>query len=66
MRKEGSALLKTVKNKVKETWKLFFSTVFIALLPVGIVPPALFVSLFTLIHETFCVNVMLIYNCVKL
>jgi len=24
MRKEGSAFLKTVKNKVKETWTLFF------------------------------------------
>lgn len=63
MRKEGSALLKTVKNKVKETWTLFF---LLSLLPVGILPPALFVFLFTLIHETFCVNVMLIYNCVKL
>jgi len=47
MRKEGSAFLKTVKNKVKETWTLFFFTVFVALLHLGILSPALFVSLFT-------------------
>lgn len=69
MRKEGSAFLKTVKNKVKEHGH--FSFLLSLLLCCFVAFRNTFTcvvcfSVYLISLNTFCVNAVLIYNCVKL